>query len=145
MAQKLYEGLFLFDPAQINSSIQTATDTLNEIFARSGATVHSLFKWDDRRLAYDVAGQKRGIYMLSYFNVEGPNVIQIERDAALNEQILRCLILRADHVGETELELATRNQADSLAAAALVGEPAPAGDAQDLPEDDFPSEDELDD
>ncbi len=145
MAKNLYEGLFLFDPAQINSSIQTATDTLNEIFTRAGATVHSLFRWDDRRLAYDVAGQKRGIYMLSYFNVEGPQVAHIERDALLNEQILRCLILRADHVGETELELATRHQADSLAAAALTGDTAPSGDAQDLAGEEYPDLSEIDD
>jgi hypothetical protein len=39
---------------------------------------------------------KKGLYYLTYFRTEGKNVVGIERECALNEMILRMLILNVD-------------------------------------------------
>jgi small subunit ribosomal protein S6 len=52
--------------------------------------------WDERRLAYPVKGHKKGLYYLIYFRTESGNVVNIERDCALSELILRVLILHVD-------------------------------------------------
>ncbi|MEX2673044.1 MAG: 30S ribosomal protein S6 [Phycisphaeraceae bacterium] len=115
----LYEGMFLFDSAAVQSSVAIATEALNEVFKRSEAEVVSLHRWDERKLAYPIKGQKRGLYMLAYFNVRGSQIPNIERDVTLSEQLLRCMILRADHVGQTELELAEEMAKETQAAEAL--------------------------
>lgn len=128
---RLYEGMFLFNPAAIQSSVATAAGTVKELLDRAGAEIEAVYKWDDRRLAYPINGQKRGLYMLAYFRVRGVQIANIERDVNLSEQIMRCLIIRADHFGETELELARDKQKDTLAAAGLEGGSLPSGeDAQ---------------
>jgi small subunit ribosomal protein S6 len=73
-----------------------------------------LRKWDERRLAFEIGGQKRGIFLLAYFKAAGSSIPHIERDVNLSEKVLRVLMIKADHVGEVELELAARDADLSL-------------------------------
>lgn len=100
----LYEGMFLFPPSA-STDPGSAMDQLRDILGRAEAEVLVLRKWDDRRLAYSIRGQRRGTYLLSYFYARPAQIANIQRDVTLSEQVIRALILRADHVGETELDL----------------------------------------
>ncbi len=122
----LYEAMFLFDPANISSSLATAIETTQQILSRADAEVLSIFKWDDRKLAYDIRTQKRGLYILAYFRTNGEKIASIERDVSLSEQVARAMVLRAEHIGETELNEAIEKQAASLTEAALQAERAKA-------------------
>jgi len=122
---RLYEGLFLINPTKIGSNLHAAIQLVRELLERAQAEIITIAKWDERKLAYEIAGAKRGLYMLAYFKVDGRKVASIERDVNLSESVLRCLIVRAEHVGETELELARQEQAKTLSAAKLQGEAKP--------------------
>jgi small subunit ribosomal protein S6 len=122
---RLYEGMFLINPTKIASNLNTATQLVRELLERVNAEIISIARWDERKLAYEIRGAKRGLYMLAYFKVDGRKVVQIERDVNLSEGVLRCLIIRADHVGDTELELARQEQEKTVTAARLQGEAKP--------------------
>jgi small subunit ribosomal protein S6 len=126
----LYEGLFLFNNSAINSSVASATQILKDILARAEAEVVSIARWDDRKLAFTVDGQKRGLYLLTYFRARGSQIPNIERDVNLSDEVLRCLILRAEHVGQAELDVSIQNQQTTQDHIKLEGEraaaPAPA-------------------
>lgn len=147
---RLYEGLFLFNAATVGSNIAQATEIVNQLVHRAGGTVEIAYKWDDRKLAYKLEGQKRGLYILAYFNVDGSQVAHIERDVNLSEDVLRCLIIRAEHIGETELQLARDAEKTSQTAAAMQGDDsedsdsavAVADDDSDDVSDDSDSEDD---
>jgi len=98
---RLYEGLFLL--AQ-GTDLGPGMQHIKDILDRAEAEVISLRKWDDRKLAYAIKAQKRGTFVLTYFNVRGTQIANIERDCNLSEQILRVLMTKAEHIGETELE-----------------------------------------
>jgi small subunit ribosomal protein S6 len=115
---KLYEGLFLLRQEAASSDFNGCVEFLKNVFERAGADVKVLRKWEERRLAYDIKGQRRGIFMLAFFSVAGVQIANIERDCELSDQVLRCLIVRADHVGETELELEAK-EADMAVESAL--------------------------
>ncbi len=100
-----YEGLFLFPQAQAGD-LQAAVDHLREILAKTDATLISLRKWDERRLAYEIKGNKRGVYLLAYFAAPGPTLTAIERACNLSELLLRSLITRADHLTREQMEAA---------------------------------------
>ncbi len=71
--------------------------------------------WDERRLAYPIKNQKKGLYYLTYFSSEGKNLPNIEHDCALNEMILRMMILKiAPQLVETMLSLAKGEHAVAL-------------------------------
>ncbi len=92
-----YEGMFLF-PQTVSADLQSAADHVLEILSKGGAELISLCKWDERRLAYDIKGNKRGVYFLTYFKCDATKLAAIERDCRLSERLLRSMITRADHV-----------------------------------------------
>ncbi len=92
-----YEGMFLF-PQTVAADLQGAADHVLEVLSKGGAELVSLCKWDERRLAYDVKGNKRGVYFLAYFKCDATKLAAIERDARLSEKLLRSMITRADHL-----------------------------------------------
>src|SRR5688572_28725277 len=92
-----YEGLFLFPQAAV-ADLQAASDHVMELLNRAGAEIISMKKWDERRLAYEVKGNKRGLYFLVFFKANGSKLHNIERDCNLSEKLLRAMITRADHV-----------------------------------------------
>lgn len=130
---RLYEGLFLVNPNAIGSSLDKATQIVLDLLSRAQAEVVSVSKWDERKLAYEIAGVKRGLYMLAYFKVDGRKITSIERDVTLSDNVLRCLILRADNTGEKELKVALEAQTNTRLAAKLQAEGAAAEAAQTPP------------
>lgn len=105
--KQTYEAMFLVDSAEATANWSDITDAVNTVMERAEAEVISLRKWDERRLTYEVAGRKRGTYILCYFK-SAPSVISgIERDVQLNESLLRVLILRADHITEESMQSPT--------------------------------------
>ena len=106
---RLYEGLFLLRQEAASNDFGGCVDFLRSTFDRVGAEVVVLRKWDERRLAAEVRRQKRGIFLLAYFRSQPTQIAAVERTCALSEQILRCLIIRADHIGEVELEAAAKD------------------------------------
>jgi ribosomal protein S6 len=97
-----YEGMFLF-PQTVAADLQGAADHILEILSKGNAEIVSLCKWDERRLAYDIKGNKRGVYFLAYFKADARNLEGIDRDCRLSERLLRSLVTRADHVPAEEI------------------------------------------
>ena len=82
--------------------------------------------WDERRLAYPIKNHKKGLYYLTYFRTEGKNIVGIEHDCALNEMIIRMLMI---HVDEKLVEPMLAMARDEHAVALLtVNEPPPDED-----------------
>jgi small subunit ribosomal protein S6 len=128
----VYEAMFLLSTAQA-ADFGGAIAHLNEILARGHAEVIAMKKWDERRLAYEIGGNKRGVYILAYFKAPNESLGHIERDLRLSEKVLRSLILRAENLsldemkasdGRKELEVEAKLRAERAAAA--PGEQAPA-------------------
>ena len=97
-----YEAMFLF-PQTVSADLQSAVDHIGEILSKGHAEVISLCKWDERRLAYDIKGNKRGVYVLTYFKCDADKLAAIERDARLSEKLLRSMITRADHLAPEQI------------------------------------------
>jgi small subunit ribosomal protein S6 len=99
-----YEALFLLNPSYATGSWETAKQEVEHILHRANAEILHVRKWDERRLAFEIGSQKRGVYVLAFFKAEGPKVAGIERDVQLSENILRCIILKAEHLALKDIE-----------------------------------------
>ena len=107
---KLYEGMFLLDTGPANKDWDAAEGHVHGILERHGASIKKSQKWGERKLAYEIAGHKRGVYMLVHFEAEGDAIAPVRRDAGLSD-----LILRALFVVDT----------DGLEAPDIMGDPPP--------------------
>ena len=104
MAERMnqYEAMFLFGPVA-QQEPQTALDLPRQLIERHGGQILVIKKWDERRLAYEMGGQKRGTYVIAFYKGPGSSVTAIERDVNLSETILRVMITRADHLNQDEM------------------------------------------
>lgn len=105
-----FEVMFLVSQAAA-AQFGSMLEHLNEIFARAGAEVVAMKKWDDRRLAYEIDKQKRGVYILAYVNCPVDQVSRIERDAQISDRVLRVLITKAAHLSPEEIAANDERQA----------------------------------
>ena len=99
---KTYEAMFLL-PSGAAAELDKSINLVKGIIERHQGKILVIKKWDDRKLAYELAGQKRGLYIVSFFTAPGAAIGAIERDVNLSEEILRVLVTHADHLNETEM------------------------------------------
>ena len=99
---KRYEGMFLFDNAAVHEWSDMEAE-VRRLFERIGAEPLVCVKFDERKLAYEIKGRKRGTYVLTYFDADPERITDLERDAQLSELLLRILVLRADKLTEERL------------------------------------------
>ena len=115
MAVNVYECMFILDTAKVAGDVGAADKQLRATIEKHGAEVMVSRPWDERRLTYAVKNQKKGLYYMTYFSCEGKNVVHIERDCALNESILRMMVLKIDpKLVDTMLTLAKGEHATAL-------------------------------
>lgn len=99
----VYEAMFLFPSAAL-SNLQAAVDHVMQILDRNKCEIISMRKWDERKLAYEIKGNKRGVYFLVFFRAPAENMNHFERDCNLSEMLLRSMVLRAEHVTAEQME-----------------------------------------
>jgi len=105
-----YEGMFLLAQAAA-ADLAGAVQHVRDILAKSDAEIVAMRKWDDRRFAYEIKRQKRGVYILVYFACATDRLVAIERDCNLSETVLRSMITSAEHLTLEEMQAADAQQA----------------------------------
>jgi len=101
----VYEAMLLISQSEA-TDLAGVIEHINEILKRSDAELIAMKKWDERRLAYEIDKQKRGVYLLAYFEAPGAKMTGFERDCNLSERILRVLAVRADHLTLDQMKAA---------------------------------------
>ena len=103
-----YEGMILVNPVMHVDDPAGVESKVKGLLEKHGAKIHSFEQWDERRLAYEIKGHKRGIYMLTHFEMPGSGVDAFRRETRITECILRQLILRLETDIPTHLERSAR-------------------------------------
>lgn len=119
-----YEGLFLFGTAATVDA-EGSVKQIGDLITKHGGEILHLRKWDERKLAYEIKKNKRGLYVLAFFKAPGAAVDKITRDVNLSESILRVLITEADHLNLDEMK-AQEPQQPVKEAPRRFDEPVPA-------------------
>jgi len=91
-----YEGMFILDPGRYGRDPGAVTQQVADLIAQQGGTMLAARLWDERKLAYPIKGQKKGVYWLTYFKMPGEGLTPLERQCEISEDILRKLVLRVD-------------------------------------------------
>lgn len=100
-----YEAMFVLSQA-VAADLTSAIAHIRGIIEKAGGSVVSMKKWDERKLAYEIAKQKRAYFLLVYFQAPAVRMHEIERSCNLSEQIMRNLIIKAEHISLEEMQAA---------------------------------------
>jgi len=130
----LYEGLFLISQGALASDPEGTAQHVKDMLDRVEANTRAFHKWEERKLAYPIEGQKRGTFFLVYFDARPTQIANIERDCNLSETVLRVMMTRCDFMGEEEIARALAGeplQKPEPVAEAAEGEEAKAAETAD--------------
>ncbi len=109
--KRIYEAMFLFDPTA-GSSWEHVEEVIKRLMERAEGELIRMKKWDERRMAYEIEGRKRGVYVLAFFKAPTENIHGLERDVQLSDEIIRVLVLcRQDYTVEQASEIVEKAQA----------------------------------
>jgi small subunit ribosomal protein S6 len=99
-----YEGMFLVFNKEARKTHEYLEEHVNGLLAKVGAKVVRFGRWDQRQLAYEIKGQREGIFYLVYFEADPNAITALRREAELSELVLRLLVLALDRIpSEDEL------------------------------------------
>lgn len=101
---RLYEGMFIIDNTVVSSDWDSLVKQVHDILKNRGSEIVHSEKWEERKFAYKIKDQKRGTYLLVYFNAPADSISLIKRDLQLSDNVLRILIIKTDKVKESKVE-----------------------------------------
>ena len=127
--KRWYEGLFLFDSAHAAKEPEETASYLKELLDKHGGEIRSFERWDDRRLAYEIDGIRRGTYYLVVMQMDPQSVAGLRRDCNLSERVVRFLMIQDDELLERMEERARikKKRDEEAAQAAAEGLPVRRG------------------
>lgn len=97
---KIYEGMFLVDSRKVNRDWDAVEAQLTEMLRKTGATVHRMTRWVERKLSFPIKRHSRGTYVLAYFETPDQEGVigEIYRQSQISDTIIRSLVVRIDAV-----------------------------------------------
>ena len=101
---RLYEGMFIISGTIAGADWEGTVNQVHDLLRNRGAEILNSQKWDERKFVYKLKGQKRGTYLLTYFNAPEDSIIHIKRDLQLSDNVLRSLIVKTDKIREPKSE-----------------------------------------
>ena len=125
MAQKanVYEAMYILDSNRFARERVALPGEVEAAIKAAGGEVVVSRLWEERRLAYPIAGQRKGTYWLIYFRGPSPIVDPLNRQWEIHDGILRHLVLKIHpHLVEAVLEHA---KAGPVQPAAVPAGPPP--------------------
>lgn len=92
-----YELVIIFSPLLSEQQNQEKLDQLKGVLTQNAAVIQKEDIWGKRRLAYPIAKQREGVYVLIQFEAptQGSCMAELERFCKIDETILRHMVTRA--------------------------------------------------
>ena len=139
----VYDGMFILDAGRYGRDPEGLSGQITKVIQELGGEILVSRLWEERRLAYSIRGQRKGVYWLTYFRLPGDRLGALRQRFQLNDSILRMLFVKVDaRIVDTlvahalagpaamaaERRAAEAREAEAAVAAVVVAE-APAGEA----------------
>ena len=96
LATQCYDCFLIFDSNKYNRDPGGVASTLQQLIENLGGEILASRLWEERKLAYQINGQSKGTYWITYFNMDTSRMTEFNRACQLDENILRFLVTTVD-------------------------------------------------
>ena len=96
MATNVYETMFILDSNRYARDPGGVSGQIPELIEKLGGEVLVSRLWNEQKLAYPINGQRKGTYWLTYFKLDGSQLVEMNRTLRINETVLRCLTVKVE-------------------------------------------------
>ena len=138
---KTYEALFIVRPDAKDEEVQTIAKEVENLITNDGGAIVRSEIWGKRRLAYEVAKERKGIYLYWRYLATSGVVEETERNLRMLDLVIRFMTVRLDEsinpearpteIDDASYERAATTAADEEDLFLSRGDAAPAGDDDD--------------
>ena len=90
----VYEGLFILDSNRFARDRDALAREIEGLVEAIDGEILVSRLWEERRLAYPIAGQRKGAYWLMYFRAPTLRLTELTRQSEITDSILRHLFVK---------------------------------------------------
>lgn len=122
-----YESLYIVSAATTEEQLDSIISKYNQIVVDQGGELIAAGRWDRRRLAYEIKGQREGIYLIMYFLAEPSVPKEVDRVMRISDEVIRHMIVTVEpeHIEASRIKTPVAEEAPAE---------APAQEAAETPE-----------
>ena len=106
----LYEHVFLARQDLAQAQVDALAETATKIIEDSGGKVVKTETWGLRSLAYRIAKNRKGHYVMLDFDAPAAAVAELERQTQINEDVIRYMTVRVDAHEQGPSAMMRRNE-----------------------------------
>ena len=91
-----YELVYIVPPETSEDAIAELHTQIAAVVERFGGTFEKTENWGRRKLAYEIAGHREGVYILEVINGPGAMTAELDRRLRVFETVIRHMVVRVD-------------------------------------------------
>jgi small subunit ribosomal protein S6 len=145
MPDRQYELVYILPGDTTEQQVAELHEQIEAVVSRLHGQIEKTENWGRRRLAYEIARQKEGVYVLQVINGAGELMKELDRRLRVMDQVIRHMVVRVDEEKKVVDRTRTKRQTESarrrvkrgLPPQRQPGEGRPAGEPDDAEDDRF--------
>ena len=91
-----YELVYIVPPETTEEALAELHTQIVAVTDRFSATVEKTENWGRRKLAYEIAGHREGVYVLEVINGPGAMTAELDRRLRVFDNVIRHMVVRVD-------------------------------------------------
>ena len=91
-----YETIYILNPDTLNDKVADVNSKLKGIIEDQGGRVLKVDNWGKRRLSYEIAKQRKGIYLYWQYLGNPDIVAEFERNMRMLDSVIRYMTVKID-------------------------------------------------
>ena len=132
--------MFIFNANAYARNPAGAANNIEEMVKALDGEILASRLFDERKLAYPINGHRKGVYWLTYANMESTSIVKFNRACKLNDIILRHMVVKIDPRLVDAMVSVAQGKVPEAAPAAPAAEVAEEKKGGDLPATEKPAE-----
>jgi len=113
MANRQYELVYILPPDTTEQQVADLQTQVDSIVSRMSGQIEKTENWGRRKLAYEIAHHKEGVYVLQVINGSGDLMKELDRRLKVIDLVIRHLIVRVDEEKKVVERTQTRRRTES--------------------------------
>src|SRR5215471_1476942 len=94
VAERQYELVYILPADTTDQQVAELHAQIESVVSKKTAAIEKTENWGRKRLAYEIAHQKEGVYVLDVINGDGELMKELDRRLRVMDQVIRHMIVR---------------------------------------------------
>ena len=113
MADRQYELVYILPPETTEDQAGELHQQIDGVVSRMSGRIDRTENWGRKRLAYEIAHNKEGVYVLEVITGSGELMKELDRRLRVIDQVVRHMIVRVDEDTQIVERRRTKRQSES--------------------------------